>query len=123
MLESSHACPGSNYWHIVHSPEDNTSLAPQLKYITDIFLELKVELAKIKTELNELKNQLTVVHLSLINKVRHSEKATPSISTAFQHKYPFQNPKNRIPFPLHEIKIQKEVGDKSSEKSAEKAEK
>lgn len=56
MLESSPTCPGPNYSHIVHSPEDNTLLAPQLNYITDILLELKVELVKIKTELKELKN-------------------------------------------------------------------
>ena len=55
MLESSPACPGPNYSHIVHSPEGITSLAPQLNYITDIVLELKVELAKIKTELKELR--------------------------------------------------------------------
>ena len=100
MLESSPACPGPNYSHIVHSPEGNTSLAPQLNYITDIVLELKAELAKIKTELKELKNQLTVVHLSLINEVRHSKKGSPNISHPFQHKYPFQNPKNKISFPL-----------------------
>ena len=56
MLESSSACPSPNYSHIVHSPEGNVSLATQLNYITDIVLELKVGLAKIKTELNELKN-------------------------------------------------------------------
>jgi len=70
MLESSPACPGPNYSHIVHSSEGNTSLASQLNYITDIILELKAELAKIKTELKEFKNQLTVVHLSRINKVQ-----------------------------------------------------
>jgi len=123
MLEPSTVCPGRNYSHIVHSPEGNISLAPQLNYITDIVLELKIELAKIKTELKDLKNQLTVVHLSLINEVRHSEKGTSKISTPFQHKYPFQNPKNKIPFPLQEIKIQKEVGEQSGEKSTEKKEK
>ena len=75
--------------HIVHSPEGIYPIAPQSNYITDIVLELKAELAKIKMELEDLKNPLTVVHLSLINKVRHSEKATPRISTHFQHKYPF----------------------------------
>ena len=83
MLEASPAYPGPNYSHIVHSPEGNISLAPQLNYITDIILELKAKLAKIKSELKDLKNQLTVVHLSLINEVRHSEKATPRISTPF----------------------------------------
>lgn len=123
MLELSPACPDPNCSHIVHSPEGIASLAPQLNYITDIVLELKAELAKINTELEDLKNQLTVIHLFLINEVRHSEKATPSICTHFQHKYPFQNSKNKTPFSLHEIKIQKEVGEKSSEKSTEKAEK
>ena len=117
MLESSPACRGPNYTHIVHSLEGITLLAPQLNYLTDLVLELKVELAKIKTELKELKNQLTVVYLSLINEVRHSEQATPTISTPFQHKYHFQNPKNKILFSLHEIKIQKEVGEKSGEKA------
>ena len=72
MLESFPACPGPNYSHIIHSPEDLSLVAPQLNYITDIVLELKAELAKINTEVKELKNQLTVVHLSLINEVRHS---------------------------------------------------
>jgi len=58
MLEPSSACPGPNYSHIVHSPEGNISLAPQLNYITDIVLELKTELTKIKTELKDIKNQL-----------------------------------------------------------------
>ena len=89
MLESSPACPGPNYSDIIHSLEGNISLAPWLNYITDIVLELKDELAKIKAGLKDLKNQLTVVHLSLINEVRHSKKATPRISTPFQHKYPF----------------------------------
>jgi len=107
MLEPSSACPGPNYSHIVHSPEGNISLVPQLNYITDIVLELKVELAKIKTELKDLKNQLTIIHLSLINEARHSEKASFRGSTPFQHKYSFHNPKSKIAFPLQEIKIQK----------------
>jgi len=111
MLESLPTCPSPNYSQIVHSPEGNASFAPQLNYITNIVLELRVELAKIKTELIELKTQLTVVHLSLLNEVRHSEKGTLSISTPFQHKYPSQNPENKTPFPLQEIKIQKEVGE------------
>ena len=123
MLESSPACPGPNHPHIVHSPKSNTSLAPQLNYITNIVLELKAKLAKIKTEIKDLKNQLTVVHLSLINEVRHSKKATLSISTPFPHKYHFQNLKSKIPFSLQEIKILKEVGEQSGEKSTEKKEK
>jgi len=123
VLESSPACPGLNYSHIVHSPEGNISLAPQLNYITDIILELKAELAKIKTELKELKNQLTAIHLSLIYEVRHSEKATPRISTPFQHKYPFQNLKNKVSCPLQAIKIQKNLEEQSGVKSTEKKKK
>jgi len=107
MLEPSPACLGPNYSHIVHSLKGNILLAPQLNYIIGIVLELKTELAKIKTELKDLKNQLTVVHLSLINDVRHSEKVSPRISTHFQHKYPFQNSKNKIQFSLQEIKSKK----------------
>ena len=110
MLEASPASPGPNYSHIVHSPEGNISVASQLNYITDIVLEVKVKLAKIKIELKGLKNQLTVVHLSLINEIRHIEKVSHRISAPFQHKYPFQNPKNKISFFLQEIKIQKEIG-------------
>ena len=55
MLEASPACPGPNYSHIVHSSEGNISLAPHLNYIIDIVLELKAELAKIKTELKDLR--------------------------------------------------------------------
>ena len=89
MLESSANCLASNYFHIVHLPEGTTSVIPQLNYITDIILELKVKLEKIKSEVKEIKNQLSLVHLSLINEIRHSGKSTPS-GTAFQHKYPFQ---------------------------------
>ena len=74
MLELSSACPSPNYSHIVHSPEGNISLALQLNYITDIVLELKAELAKIKTKLKDLKNQLTVVHLSLLTKLDIAKK-------------------------------------------------
>ena len=122
MHETSLVCPSPNYSHIVHSPEGISSLAPQLNYITDQVLELKTELAKIKSEVKEIRNQLSLIHLSLLNEIRHSRNATPS-STAFQQKYPFQNPKNKISFPLNDIKIQKEVGEKSSEKSIEKEEK
>ena len=64
-----------------------------------------------------------VIHLSLVNEIRYSEKSILSISNPFQHKYPFQNLKNKNLFPLHDIKIQKEVGEKSAEKSVEKVEK
>jgi len=55
MLESSSSCPNPDCSHIVHSPERSTTLAPQLSYITDIILELKEELAKIKVEVKEIK--------------------------------------------------------------------
>jgi len=114
---------GPNYLHIVHSPECLSPIAPQFNYIPNIVLELKAKLAKVKVEVKELKKQIFVIHLSLINEVRHSRKSTSSITTHFQHNYPFQNPKNKISFSLHEIKIQKELGEKSGEKSAEKIEK
>ena len=95
MLESSLACPSSNYSHIVHSLEGIASVAPQLNYITNIILELKVKLAKIMTEVKEIKKQLCRIHLSLVNEIRHSEKSTLGSRTPFQHKYHFQNPKNK----------------------------
>jgi len=58
----------------VHSPEGVTSLALQLNYLTNLVLELKAELAKIKDEAKEIKSQLAVTHLSLINEIRHSGK-------------------------------------------------
>ena len=112
---------GPNYSRIVHSPEDISPAATQLNYITDIVL--KAELVKIKIEVKELNKQMFVIRLSLINEVRHRGKSTSSISTLFQHEYPFQNPKDKNPFPSQDIKIQKEVGEKSGAKSAEKAEK
>jgi len=70
----------------VHPPEGVISLAPQLNYITEIVLEIEEELAKIKVEVKEIKKQLSVTHLSLINEIRHSEKSDFSISSPFQHK-------------------------------------
>ena len=55
MLESSPAYLGPNFSHIVHSLEGISSVAPQLNYINDIVLELKVILAKIRIEAKELK--------------------------------------------------------------------
>jgi len=49
----------------VHLPEGVISLTPQLNYLSDIVSELKAELAKIKAEVKEIKNQLVVTHLSL----------------------------------------------------------
>ena len=40
----------------MHSPEGVTSLAPLLNYLTDIDLELKIELAKIRAEVKKLKS-------------------------------------------------------------------
>ena len=55
MLRSSLACHFAIYSHIVHILEGCTSVAPQLKYITDIILELKAKLVKIKIEVKEIK--------------------------------------------------------------------
>jgi len=119
MLESSSSCLNPGYSHIVHSPERITSLAHQLNYITDIVLELKTELAKIKTKVKEIKKQLVVTHLSLTIEIRYSEKSDSSLSTPFQHKYHFQNPKIKNPFSVQDLKTQKEV-EKSPEKSSRK---
>jgi len=119
MLEPSASCPTPNYSHIVHSPEGVTSLAPQLNYLTDIILELKANLVKIKAELKEIKYQLAMIHLSLINEIRHSVKSNLSLSTPFLHKYPFQNKKTKNLFPIQNLKIQEEV-EKSLEKSSGK---
>ena len=119
MLQSSSSCPNPGYSHIVHSPEGFTNLAPQLNYITDIILELKEELANIRAEAKEIKKQLAVIHLSLVNEIRHSGKSDLSISSPFQHKYPFQNPKTKNPFPVQEVIIQKEE-EKTPAKEIEK---
>ena len=68
-----------------------------------------------------MKKQLSVIHLSLINEVRHSKKSDLSISNPFQYKYPYQNSKNKHPFPLHDLKIEKQIGEKPTKKSCEKA--
>jgi len=94
----------------VHSPKGVISFAPQLNYLTKIVLELKAKLVKIKVETKEIKNQLAVTHLSLINKVRHRGKSDLSLSTLFQHKYHFQNPKIKNLFLDQELKIQKSSG-------------
>ena len=57
---------------------------------------------------------MSIIHLSLVNKIRHSGKYTLSISTPFRHKYHFQAPKNKNPFASHDIKIQNEEGEKST---------
>jgi len=116
MLESFVSCLVPNYSHIVHPREGVISLAPQLNYLTDIILELKVELVKIKAEVKEIKNQLAVTHLSLINEIRHSEKSDLSLNTPFQHKYPFQNLKTKSSFQVQEVKIEKNI-EKLPEKS------
>ena len=42
MLESSFFCLAPNYSHIEHMPKGSISMEPQLKYFTDMVLELKV---------------------------------------------------------------------------------
>ena len=84
MLESSNSCPNPGYSHILHSPEGFTTLAPQLNCITDIVLELKEELAKIKAEVKEIKKQLAKTHLSLVNEIIHSGKSNLGISSPFR---------------------------------------
>jgi len=100
----------------VHSPQEITTLAPQLSYVTYIVLELKEELAKIKVEVKEIKKQLAVTHLSLVNEIRYSGKSDLGISSPFQHKYPFQNPKIKNLFRIQSLKVQEEV-EKVLEKS------
>ena len=75
MLESTFICPPVNYSRIVHTLGGTTFVAPQLNYNIDTILELKVELAKIKTEVKEIKKQLFVIHPPLINEIGHSEKS------------------------------------------------
>ena len=60
-----------------------------LRKITIIILELKEKLVKIKTKVKDIKKQLFVIHLSLINNIRHSKKSNMEISTPFQCKQPF----------------------------------
>ena len=67
MLESSPSYPGPNYSHIVYSREGVSPIAPQLNYITDIVLELKEELAKIKVEVKKLKKQISILYLSPVS--------------------------------------------------------
>ena len=83
MLESSARSLAPNYSHIVHSHEAVKSLAHQLNDLTDIVLELKADLAKTKAKVEEIKNQLAITHLSLINKIRHSGQSDLSLSTLF----------------------------------------
>ena len=89
MLESSSTRHAPNYSHIVYTPEGATWVAPQLNYITDIVLELKAKLVKSKTKVEEIKKQLSIIHLSLSNRVGHSEKSYLSFNIPFLHKYPF----------------------------------
>ena len=51
----------------------------------------------------------------MVNEITHSDKSDLGISSPFQHKYPFQNPKTKNPFRAQELNTQKEV-----EKSLEK---
>jgi len=83
MLKSSATYSAPNYSHVIHLPEGTTSVSPQLNYISDTVLKVKVELAKTKIEVKELKNQLFVIYLSLVNEIKHSGKSTLSVNTSF----------------------------------------
>ena len=109
MLESSYTCPTPNYSYIMHSLEETTSLLSQ--YHSHSF-GIKSRINKIKTEVKEIKNQLSIIHLFLINKIRNSGKFDLIINTSFQHKYHWQNQKNKNQFPLEDIRIEKEAGEK-----------
>ena len=69
--------------------------------------------------MKEIKKQLAVTHLSLVNEIRYSGKSDLGINSPFQHKYPFQNPKTKNSFSVQDLKTRKEV-DKSLEKSSGK---
>ena len=60
--------------------------------------------------MKEIKKQLAVTHLPLVSEIRHTGKSDLSISSPFQHEYPFS---------VQDLQIQKEV-EKSSEKSSGK---
>ena len=109
MLASPSSCPAPNYSHIVHTPGGSALVTLQLNYNTNIVLELKVKLAKINTKVKETKKQLSVIHLSSINGVIHSEKSNLVINTPFWDKYHFQNLKNKNSVPLQDIKIEKKT--------------
>ena len=68
MLESSSTCPDPNHSHVVRNPKESTSVSSQLKYITDIELEIIANLEKIKAEVKEVKKQLSLIYFSLIAK-------------------------------------------------------
>ena len=55
MLEQSYTCPAPNYLHIMHSQVEITSVALQLNYITNMILEIKMELTRIQAEVKETK--------------------------------------------------------------------
>ena len=88
MFEASASCLAPNYSDIVRYPVGVMSLASQLNYLMDIVSNLKAELAKIKAEVKEIKNQLAVTHLYLINEIRHSGKSYLSISTCLLYTSP-----------------------------------
>jgi len=60
----------------------------------------------------EIKKQLSVTHLSLINEMRHSGKSDLRISARFQHKYPFQNLKTKNSIPYKKLKSKKKLSDR-----------
>jgi len=65
MLESISSCPASYCSHIVHTPNEFTSLIAKLNYITYIVSKLKAKLAKIMAELKEIRKQLSVTNLAV----------------------------------------------------------
>ena len=73
----------------------------------DAILELEMKLAKIKTEVREIKKQLSIICFSLINEIKQSGKFDLSIITLFQYEFLFQTLKNKNSFPLQDIKIEK----------------
>ena len=69
----------------MHTPDGYASLALQLNYITNIVLELKEKLAKIKMEVKKIKKQQQVIHLSqsylLKSRLLNNEKSYAKNST------------------------------------------
>jgi len=76
-------------------PKRFTWTGPQLTYITDTLLKLKLESTKINIAVIEIMKQLPLIHFSLLKEVNHSGKLDLGISILFQLKYPFQNPKTK----------------------------
>ena len=52
-----------------------TLVSPEPNYIIGVVLELKVEWRKVKIEVEEVKKQLSLIHLSLMIEARYSNKS------------------------------------------------